>query len=112
MEKDQIEKMTRDYQLLQEQLQSLAVQKEQFTEQKVEYKEALEEIEKAKGKIYMAIGGAIIEVDKDTATKNLKEKQNSAELRLSIVTKQFDEFSKKEQSLRAEITSALKDFKQ
>jgi len=34
MEKEQLEKITREYQMLQEQLQSLAMQKEQFKEQK------------------------------------------------------------------------------
>lgn len=112
MERDQIEKMTREYQLLQEQLQALALQKEQFSEQKEEYKEALEEIEKAKGKIYIALGGVIVDVDKETALKNVKEKHESSEMRLSIVSKQYEDLAKKEQTLRTEITTALKDFKQ
>ena len=34
MEREQLEKMTRDYQMLQEQLQSLGMQREQLKEQK------------------------------------------------------------------------------
>ncbi len=98
--------------MLQEQLQGLAMQKEQFREQKEELRQALEEAEKAKGKIFLAIGGIMVDVDKDTAVKNLKEKQDSNSMRLTIVEKQFDDISKKEQSLRAEITTALKDLKQ
>lgn len=112
MERDELEKITREYQMLQEQLQSLAVQREQFKEQKEEFKEALEEIEKAKGKIYLAIGGVMVDVDKDTAMKDVKEKQESAAMRLSIVEKQHEDLSKKEQNLRSEITAALKELKQ
>ncbi len=112
MEKEQLEKVTRDYQMLQEQLQALAMQKEQFKEQKAEFGEALEEVEKAKGKIYLAVGGIMVDVDKATATKSLKEKQESTTMRLSITEKQFDEATKKEQALRAEITAALKELKE
>jgi prefoldin beta subunit len=112
MEREELEKLTREYQMLQEQLQSLAVQKEQFRSQKEEFKEALEELEKAKGKIYLAIGGIMVDIDKETATKNVKEKEESAIMRLGIVEKQFDELSKKEQALRSEITTALKGMKE
>ena len=98
--------------MLQEQLQSLAMQKEQFKEQKAEFAEALEELDKAKGRIYLAIGGIMVDVDKATATKNVKEKQESATMRLGITEKQFDELSKKEQALRTEITAALKELKE
>ncbi len=112
MERDQIEKLTREYQMLQEQLQSLAMQKEQFRAQKEELKMALEETEKSKGKIFLAMGGIMVEVDKETAAKGLKERQDSTSMRLTIVEKQFDDASKKEKSLREEITSALKEIKQ
>ncbi len=98
--------------MIQEQLQALAMQKEQFKEQREEVKQALEETEKAKGKIFLAVGGIMVDVDKATATKNLKERQESATMRLTIVEKQFEETSKKEQSLRTEITAALKEMKQ
>ena len=52
MDRDQIEKLTKDYQTLQDQLQSVAMQKEQFTEMKEEFKEAMAEVEKATGKMY------------------------------------------------------------
>lgn len=112
MDKDQLEKMTKDYQLLQDQLQSVAVQKEQFTEMSEEYKAALAEVEKATGKVYLSIGGVLVDVPKEQAVKDVKEKQESASMRLGILTKQFDELSKREQSLRAEITNALKGPKQ
>ncbi len=112
MERQELEKLTRDYQLLQEQLQALAVQKEQFTLQKEEHKEALAEVEKAGGKIFLTIGGAIVEMPKDEAVKKLKERQEAIEMRLGLVSKQYEEFSKREKSMREEITNALKMEKQ
>lgn len=112
MERDELEKMTREYQMLQEQLQGLTMQKEQFREQKDELKHALEEVEKAKGKVFLAIGGVMVDVDKETATKSLKERQESTSMRLTIVERQLEDASKKEQSMRSEITAALKTLKQ
>jgi prefoldin beta subunit len=107
MERQELEKLTREYQMVQEQLQSLAMQREQFASQKEEQKEAMEQVEKATGKVFLAIGGAIVETTKAEALKNLKERQDSTELRLSLVGKQHDEFAKKERSMRDEITKAL-----
>jgi prefoldin beta subunit len=112
MEKDELEKMTREYQTIQEQIQSIAMQREQFRNQKEEIKMALAEAEKSNGKIFLAIGNIMVDVDKETAIKNLKERQDSNAIRLTMTEKQFDEISKKEQSLRNEITAALKDLKQ
>jgi len=108
MDREQLEKMTADYQALQEQLQALAIQKAQFNEQKEEFNEASAEIEKSTGKIYSSIGGVMVETGKDVAAKSLKEKIESVEMRLSIINKQYDEAVKKEKSLREEIEKELK----
>ena len=112
MDKEELEKLTINYQKLQSQLQALSMQKEQFLLQKQEFQEALAEIEKATGKIYSARGGAIVETVKEEAIKQIKEKQDSAELRLSIITKQYEETSKKEKTLREEINTILKGTQQ
>ena len=44
----------------------------------------------------LAVGGIMVDVDKETATKSLKDRQESNAMRLTIVEKQFDEMSKKE----------------
>ncbi|MGC8496110.1 MAG: prefoldin subunit [Candidatus Micrarchaeia archaeon] len=112
MEEDKLEKLSKDYQLLQEQMQSLALQREQFRLQKEEYKEALEELEKAQGKVYMAIGGIMVETTKEEAKKGIEEKASMAEMRLGIVTKQYEEIAKKEQDMRTQINNLLKELKQ
>jgi prefoldin beta subunit len=108
MEREELEKLNRDYQQVREQLQTLAMQKEQFTFQKQEQKEALEEVEKSTGKVYLNVGGAIVETTKVAALTKLKERQETVEMRLTIVNKQYDDFSKKEKVMREQITNALK----
>ncbi len=109
MAREQMEKLTSDYQALQEQIQSLAIQKSQLSEQKEEFKEALAELEKATGKVYSTIGGVMIESTKEEAVKNVKDRQDSAEMRFGIITKQYDEAIKKEKTLRSEIETILKN---
>ncbi len=108
MAKEQLEKLSAEYQTLQEQLQSLAIQKAQFNEQKEEFKEAAEELERSKGKVYSSVGGILIETTKEEAGKDLKERQGSVDMRLSIINKQYDEAVKKEKQLREEIERILK----
>ncbi len=111
MERQELEKLTRDYQIIQEQMQALALQKEQFTMQKEEHKVALAELEKATGKVYISVGGVIVETTRADAVAKTKERQESIEMRLTIINRQYDEFSKKEKSMREEITTALKNEK-
>lgn len=111
MDRQELEKLTRDYQLVQEQLQTLALQKEQFTLQKEEHKTALAELEKATGKVYLSVGGVIVETPKPEAIAKVKERTEAIEMRLTIINKQYDDFAKKEKSMREEITSALKTEK-
>ncbi len=111
MDKEELEKLTRDYQLVQEQLQALAIQREQFSAQKEEQKTALAEVTKTTGKVYMSVGGVVVETSKDDALKDIKDRQDSTEMRLGIINKQYDEFSKREKSLRTSITEALKGEK-
>jgi prefoldin beta subunit len=108
MDRDELEKITINYQKLQSQLQTLSMQKEQFLMQKQEYQDALAEVGKAAGKVYSARGGAIVETTKEEAIKHITEKQDSINLRLSIITKQYEEASKKEKSMREEINAVLK----
>ena len=111
MEREQIEKLSREYSILQEQMQALAMQREQFLERKEEYKEAFKEVEGASGKVYLALGGAIVEVQRDYALKSIKGKEEVSDMRIGILKKQYDELSKKELALRNEINAAIKGQK-
>lgn len=107
MEKEQLEKLTKDYQNVQMQLQSLALQKIKLSQQKDEFEYAKKELESATGKVYAEMGGLILETTKEQALKNLDEKLESTDMHLSITNKQYDEAVKKEQSLRTTLLEEI-----
>lgn len=107
MEESKVEKLTRDYQAAQEKLQSLALQKAQFQQQKNELDEAQKRVKAAEGKVYYQVGGAIVETKKDEALKDISEKLESVEMRLTIVNKQYGEASSQEQKIREELRKVL-----
>lgn len=79
----------------------------QFTQQSEEYTDAEKALQASAGKVYMELGGVIVETTKDEALKSLKEKMESMQLHLSITNKQYEEANKKEQSLRATLTKEM-----
>ncbi len=107
-ENNSIEKLTADYQRVEEQLQALSMQMEQFKAQKDELARAKEQIEKSNGKIFSSIGGALIESTKEDATNDIKEKEELSEMRLTMLKKQIEELKKREQELREKVTSMVK----
>ncbi|MGC8572218.1 MAG: prefoldin subunit [Candidatus Micrarchaeia archaeon] len=110
MKEEEIEKLIKEYQLLADQLQSFAVQKDQFSIEKEEYKESLKELENATGKIYMSVGSVIIEASKEEAIKKIKEKQESVEMRLSLINRQYEDLSKKEKEMREKINKITQEM--
>ncbi len=105
---DDIESLTIEYQKSQNRLQSLALQKAQLSAEKEEYKKALEEVEKAQGKIYSSKGNVIIETTKEESIKSIKDEQDSIDLKLSIIDKQYMDAVKKDQELRSKIENGFK----
>lgn len=107
MEEKTLEKLTMEYQKVEEQLQALTMQMEQFTAQKDEFGHAKEQVEASSGKIFSSVGGALVECTKDAALEDIKEKQELTEMRLTILKKQIEEFKKKEIELREKVTSLV-----
>jgi prefoldin beta subunit len=103
-----IEKMVRDYQVVQEQLRMYAVQLEQLKAQKVELERANEEVGGSSGKVYISVGGVIVETTKDKALADLKDRVELSDTRISSVTKQFNELRSREKQLSERITEIYK----
>ncbi len=100
----EIEKALKDYQILQEQLRASALQTEQLQLQKTELEGARAEIEKATGKVYITIGGVIVETSKEGASKEIASKAELVALRLQTANKQYSELREKEKQLREKIS--------
>ena len=100
----EVEKMIRDYQMVQEQMRNFQIQVEQLQLQSNELLTAKEEVGKATGKVYIAIGGVIVETSKETALKNIDEKSEASTVRLQSANKQLNEIKAREKQLREKIT--------
>lgn len=102
------EKLLRDYQMLQEQLRMYAIQLEQLKAQKAEFERANEEVNAASGKVYISVGGLIVETTKDKALADLKDRTELSETRITSITKQFNEMKSREKQLSDKITELYK----
>ena len=102
------EKLLRDYQMLQEQLRVYAIQLEQLRSQKAEFERANEEVNAALGKVYVSVGGLIVETTKEKALADLKDRAELSDTRITSITKQFNEMKTKEKQLSDKITELYK----
>jgi len=103
-----VEKMVRDYQMVEEQLRIFAIQLEQLKAQKSEFERANDEVGNSTGKVYMSVGGVIVETTKDKAIADLKDKSELSETRIQSITKQFNELKSREKQLSEKITELYK----
>jgi len=104
MAEKQDQQMLIQAQMFQQQLQSIMAQKENMNMQLMEVKKALEELEtvKTSSDVYKITGPILIKSDKKDVEKELKEKQESIDLRLKTLTTneeklktRFEEITKK-----------------
>lgn len=92
---------------MQQQLQMIAVQKQQLQVDKKEAEEAGEQVKGSKGDVYKAVGPILMKSDKATVSKGLKETVSSAEERVSILEKQEKKIALKVQELQKELQTEL-----
>lgn len=100
----EIEKSLKEYQIVQEQLRAAALQVEQLQIQKAELEGAKAEVEKSTGKVYVTIGGVIVETSKEGASKEIAEKSELVSLRLQSANKQYADYREKEKQLREKLS--------
>lgn len=98
------------YEQLQQNLQSVLVQKQQLDLELAETEKALEELSKASSTdaVYKYIGNLLIKVDKDTLIKELQEKKELAQTRSTVLAKQEARFRESLKELQLKIDNALK----
>ena len=104
----EMEKMIRDYQGVQEQLKLYSMQLEQLKAQKAELARASEEVNSSKGKVYISVGGVIVETTKDKAVSDIKDRSELSDTRIQSVTRQYNDVKSKEKSLSEKITEMYK----
>lgn len=103
-QENELEKLLKDYQILQEQLRSVALQVEQFQSQKMDMDRAVEELGKSNGKVYISVGGVIVETTKEKASEDLKDRLSLTETRLQSANKTYTDLRNREKQLNERIT--------
>ena len=104
----EVEKLIRDYQVVQEQIRMYTIQLEQLKAQKAEFERAVGEVGKSTGKVYSSVGGVIVETTKTKALADLKDRSELAETRIQSITKQYNDLRAREKQLGDKITEIYK----
>jgi len=92
-----------EIQILEQNLQSLLLQKQAFQLELNEVDSALQELIKADGDVYKLTGQILIKKSKASLEKELKEKKEIIQLRLKSIEKQENLLNKKIEEIKKQI---------
>ncbi len=101
-----IQEHIQNIQLVQQNIENLHAQKQQFQLQQTEVETALSEISADKP-CYKIVGTIMIKADFETLHKELEEKKQMLDVRISSVEKQESKLKQKFESLQQEVMTAL-----
>ncbi|MFH1316601.1 MAG: prefoldin subunit beta [Candidatus Woesearchaeota archaeon] len=107
--KDHQEKIQK-MQLLEQNLQNLLNQRQQFEQQLAEIESALNESSDSKN-TYKIIGNIMVSVDKNSLKKELNDKKEVLTLRIKAIEKQEEIMREKAKKLQEEVLSNIKGKK-
>ena len=98
------------YEQVQQNLQSVLIQKQQVEMELAETEKALEELAKAVDSegIYKFAGNLLVKVEKDAMVKELSEKKELGSTRKMVLAKQEGRFRENLKDLQAKIDDAVK----
>jgi len=105
---DELKTKIAQFQTLQQQLQLVAVQKQQLILDKAEAEEASKDLDASEGDVYKSVGPILIKSDRGELSKELKEDISSSENRISLLEKQEQKLALKAQELQKDLQSGLK----
>jgi len=97
-------------QAFQQQYQTLNIQREALSLQKIETEKALEELKKAKDKeeVFKIVGPVLVKSTKSELVKELGEKKETGELRLKSLEKQEERIREKLEEIQKKLEEYLK----
>ncbi len=101
--KDKIEQL----QNLEQNINSIIAQKQQFQSQQLEIENALLQVEET-DKVFRIIGSVMVASTKDKTRQELTEKKEIVELRLKTLEKQEDKHRKQAGELQTEVMKEMK----
>lgn len=104
--KDMEEKISQ-LQMIEQNMQAILAQKQQFQAQLAEIDSALEEIKKSE-EAYKIVGNLMIKSDRKTLEDDLKKKKEIVELRLKTMERQENMLKEKAQKTQADVLGEMK----
>ena len=97
-----------DLQMNQQQLQNIVMQIDQLKMQTMEIEKALEELGKAKeDDVYKAVGPILIKTNKNDLEKELKEKEETAKVRVKSLENQEAQIKERMQGMQEKLQKML-----
>lgn len=94
-------------QLLEQNLQQFAAQKQQFQAQLFEYESALKELGDAPD-AFKIVGNIMVKSDKAVIQKDIEQKKEIVDLRIKSIEKQESQIKEKAEALRTEVMESMK----
>jgi prefoldin beta subunit len=95
-------------QLFEQNLQTIAAQKQQFQAQLTEVESAMRELGKVKS-AYKIVGNIMVKSDKETLHKELEQKKDMFSVRVKTLEKQESSVKDKSKQLQSEVMGTIKD---
>lgn len=96
-------------QTLEQNIQNISLQKQNFQSQLIEVDNALLEIGKASGQAYKIIGAIMVASEKEDLKKELEGKKEVLDLRINSIEKQENQLKERAANLQKEVLVELKE---
>lgn len=101
------EKKIQEIQILEQNLHNFLLQKQNFQIENAEIQNALEELDISGDEVYKVIGQVMLKTEKEKLLEDLKNREESLNLRIKTLEKQEKELTKRIESLREDIMNSI-----
>ena len=101
------EKKIAQLQMLEQNIQSFASQRQQFQMHVAEIEHALKELKTTTERPFRVLGQLMVAADKDDLTKELTSQKEVSDIRIKSLEKQEQQLKEKAEALQQEVLSAL-----
>lgn len=106
-EKNNAQESIARLQILEQNMQAILMQKQQFQTQLLEIESALKEIGTSQS-VYKIVGNVMVSSEKSAVEQDLKQKKEFLDLRIANLEKQEKQFKDKTKQLQEEVLKTLK----
>ena len=96
-------------QMMEQNMQTTVMQKQSFQAQLLEIENAIKELQESKKEVFRIVGSLMIEGNKEDLKKDLNNKKEIFELRVSNLEKQEKKIKEKAEQLQAAVMKQIKE---